>query len=71
MKLLRRYIIEEPNGGAHRDFESSAELLKKALFSHLDALSLIKKEDFLEKRILRYDKLCFFDELSWESTIVI
>ena len=57
-------IIKEPNGGAHRDFESSADSLKEALFNHLDALSLIKKEDFLERRILRYDKLCYFDELS-------
>ena len=57
-------IIKEPNGGAHRDFESSADLLRKALFKHLDALSLVEKEDFLERRILRYDKLCYFDELS-------
>ena len=57
-------IIDEPNGGAHRDFKSSAELLKKSLFKHLDDLSLIKKEDFLERRISRYDKLCYFKDLS-------
>ena len=57
-------IIDEPNGGAHRDFESSAELLKESLFNHLNDLSLIGKEDFLERRILRYDKLCYFKELS-------
>ena len=57
-------IIKEPNGGAHRDFESSAELLEAELLKHLDALSFIKKEDFLERRIMRYDKLCYFDELS-------
>ena len=55
-------IVEEPNGGAHRDFESSAKLLKKSIFKHLDALSLIKKDTFLERRISRYEKLCYFKE---------
>ena len=57
-------IIEEPNGGAHRDFESSAECLKKALFKHLNLLSIIGKEDFLNRRIGRYDNLCYFEELN-------
>ena len=56
-------IIEEPNGGAQRDFQSSADLLKESLLKHLDSLSLITSEDFLEKRIKRYDKLSYFDEI--------
>jgi len=55
-------IVEEPNGGAHRDFESSAKLLKKSIFKHLDALSLIKEDTFLERRISRYEKLCYIKE---------
>ena len=39
----------------HRDFESSAELLKESIFKHLDALSLIKEDTFFERRISRYD----------------
>ena len=56
-------IIEEPNGGAQRDFQSSADLLKESLLKHLDSLSLITSEDFLEKRIKRYDKLSYFEEI--------
>ena len=56
-------IIDEPNGGAHRDFQSSADLLKKSLIKHLDSLSLTTSEDFLEKRIQRYDKLSYFEEV--------
>ena len=56
-------IINEPNGGAQRDFQSSADLLKESLLKHLDSLSLITSEDFLEKRIQRYDKLSYFEEI--------
>ena len=56
-------IIAEPNGGAQRDFQSSADLLKESLLKHLDSLTSITSEDFLEKRIQRYDKLCYFEEI--------
>ena len=55
-------IVDEPNGGAQRDFQSSAELLKKALLNHLDSLSSISSENFLERRIQRYDQLSYFEE---------
>ena len=56
-------IIEEPNGGAHRDFESSADLLKKALIEEVELLSKIKPEKFLENRIKKYDALGYFKEV--------
>ena len=56
-------IISEPNGGAQRDFQSSANLLRESLLKHLGSLSLITPEDYLEKRIQRYDKLSYFEEL--------
>ena len=56
-------IIAEPNGGAQRDFQSSADLLKESLLRHLDSLTSISSEDFLEKRIQRYDKLSYFEEI--------
>jgi len=55
-------IIPEPNGGAHRDFHSSANVLKDALINNLTALSTIKSDDFLENRIKKYDKLGYFEE---------
>ena len=56
-------IIEAPNGGAHRDFESSADLLKKALIEEVELLSKIKPEKFLENRIKKYDALGYFKEV--------
>ena len=56
-------IIEEPKGGAHRDFNASAKLLKSALIDELKVLTKIKREDFLENRIKKYDALGYFEEL--------
>ena len=56
-------IIEEPNGGAHRDFESSADLLKKALIEEVELLSKIKPEKLLDNRIKKYDALGYFKEV--------
>ena len=56
-------IIEEPNGGAHRDFESSADLLKKALIEEVELLSKIKPEKFLDNRIKKYDALGYYKEV--------
>ena len=56
-------IIEEPNGGAHRDFESSADVLKKALIEEVELLSKIKPEKFLDNRIKKYDALGYFKEV--------
>ena len=55
-------IIEEPNGGAHRDFESSSRLLKDALIEELDILSEVDPSEFLDNRIKKYDSLGFFEE---------
>ncbi len=57
-------IIEEPNGGAHRDFESSADLLKKALIEEINSLKKIEPSEFLDNRINKYDALGFFKENS-------
>ena len=55
-------IVDEPNGGAHRDFESAADLLKEVLFKYLDSLTLVRAEEFLDRRIHRYEKLSYFHE---------
>ena len=55
-------VIDEPNGGAHRDFESSANLLKLELLKQLDILQTYDRNQFLDNRIKRYDKLGYFEE---------
>ena len=55
-------IIKEPNGGAHRDFESSANSLKDAIVEELEILLKIDPSKFLDMRIDKYDSLGYFDE---------
>jgi len=56
-------IIQEPYGGAHRNFQASADVLKEVLLNNLEMLSKIEPDDFLENRIKKYDKLGFFEEI--------
>lgn len=50
-------IIEEPLGGAHRDYEEIAKRLKQRLLLDIDAMSGLSKEELLERR---YKKLMSF-----------
>lgn len=47
-------VIPEPVGGAHRDHEGSAKILKKAILKHLYELAKIPTEELVEKRMTRY-----------------
>ena len=50
-------IIEEPLGGAHRDFNIIAAKLKKVLLEELDSFKDVDPDSFLERRIERYEKM--------------
>jgi acetyl-CoA carboxylase carboxyl transferase subunit alpha len=50
-------IIEEPLGGAHRDYEEIGKRLKQRLLIDIDAMSGLSKEELLERR---YKKLMSF-----------
>ena len=56
-------IIEEPNGGAHRDIESSSQNLKSAILSELKELEPVDPISFIDLRIQKYDKLGFYEDL--------
>ena len=55
-------IIKEPLGGAHRDFEKIAEKVKNAILSEIKLIQESKIDNFLEKRIDRYDKMGIFSK---------
>ena len=55
-------VILEPNGGAHRDSESSAKNLESALLNALNDFKSIEPKQFLDMRIEKYDKLGFFEQ---------
>ena len=55
-------IIKEPLGGAHRDFEKIAEKVKNTILKEIKVIQESKIDDFLEKRINRYDKMGIFSK---------
>jgi len=46
-------IIPEPLGGAHRDYETTAVLIKKSLSAHLKTLKSLSVSQLLDQRYLR------------------
>jgi acetyl-CoA carboxylase carboxyl transferase subunit alpha len=55
-------IIPEPIGGAHRDWDATAQILKNSLKKNLKDLSSIPVEKLLEKRYAKYRKIGIFSE---------
>lgn len=55
-------IIEEPFGGAHRNHEEAASILKKAIIEELDLMSKVKKEKLLDNRIKKFQDMGFWKE---------
>lgn len=55
-------IIEEPLGGAHRDFNIIAAKLKQVLLEELDSFKDVDPDSFLEQRIERYEKMGVYKE---------
>ena len=52
----------EPSGGAHRHFDSTADILKETILIEIKELQKNLSNDFLESRVSRYDKLGVFRE---------
>ena len=55
-------IIDEPSGGAHRNHQDAAAILKAALLEELELVSKIKKDKLLENRIKKFEKMGFWKE---------
>lgn len=55
-------IVDEPEGGAHKDHTEAAKILKSVLIEELDTVIKIKKDKLLELRIKKFDAMGFFKE---------
>jgi len=55
-------IVDEPFGGAHRNHEEAASILKKALIEELDIMSKVKREKLLDNRIKKFQDMGFWKE---------
>lgn len=60
-KIIDR-IIPEPQGGAHRNPQQAAMVLKDALIQELTALKKIKPEKLIEKRVEKFCKMGAWNE---------
>ncbi len=56
-------IIPEPPGGAHWDYDQSAEILKNYLLPVLQELKKIPAQDRVNNRIEKFGKMGFWEEL--------
>ena len=50
-------IIKEPIGGAHREFDKTASLLKSSILAEIKKFQSVDPNDFLDQRISRYEKM--------------
>ncbi|MFQ5706981.1 MAG: acetyl-CoA carboxylase carboxyltransferase subunit alpha [bacterium] len=55
-------IVKEPLGGAHRDYDAAAEILRKSIIAELNELEKIPAEKLIEARIEKYGKMGVFKE---------
>ncbi|MBO8131110.1 MAG: acetyl-CoA carboxylase carboxyltransferase subunit alpha [Candidatus Marinimicrobia bacterium] len=55
-------IIPEPIGGAHRDYDLSAQNVKKAILKHLRELIKIPVDKLISDRIEKYSRMGSWDE---------
>jgi len=55
-------IIKEPIGGAHRNYDEAANILKNTILSELEELKKIPTEDLVEQRIEKFGKMGFWKE---------
>ncbi len=57
-------IVPEPKGGAHQDWEKTAEYLKAAIIRNLDELQSVPPEELIDGRIEKYGKIGYYDEVT-------
>jgi acetyl-CoA carboxylase carboxyl transferase subunit alpha len=54
-------VIKEPIGGAHRDHEEAADLLKEQLVESLNRLMKLSADELIEQRIEKYSSMGQFE----------
>jgi acetyl-CoA carboxylase carboxyl transferase subunit alpha len=55
-------VIQEPLGGAHRDYEAAAQTLKARILQEINDLEKIPAEQLVAQRIEKYGKMGFFEK---------
>ena len=61
-------VINEPLGGAHKDYEKAALLVKEAIVRSLDSLKGVSPEALKEQRYERFSNIAFYAEEKAEES---
>jgi acetyl-CoA carboxylase carboxyl transferase subunit alpha len=56
-------IIPEPLGGAHRDYDATAVILKERILKELEELDKLPVKQLVEQRIEKYGRMGFFERM--------
>ena len=59
-KIVDR-IIQEPEGGAHRNHKEASDFLKSAILEELKPLEKIDPDKFLDMRIKKYSAMGYWE----------
>ena len=60
-------VVPEPLGGAHWDYDQAAEILKNYLIPVIKSLQEIPAEERVNKRIEKFGKMGFWEEVAEEK----
>jgi len=60
-------IIEEPQGGAHRDLEFQSERIREGLWTHLQELLKMSADELIEDRYNKFRKIGYFQMAEAEA----
>lgn len=60
-------VIEEPLGGAHRNYEEAAASVKNTILKSLDGLQKLDTEELVQQRLDKYDKMGEWQEANESS----
>jgi len=55
-------IVDEPIGGAHRNHQEAANILKNTLIEEIAEVNKIKRDKLLDNRIKKFEKMGFWKE---------
>ena len=55
-------VIEEPPGGAHRNYDKMADILKNTILKELEALKQIPTDELIRNRIEKFGNMGFWSE---------
>jgi acetyl-CoA carboxylase carboxyl transferase subunit alpha len=55
-------VVSEPMGGAHRDVDGAAKMIKERILVHLNDLSTLSGEELIRQRLEKYGRMGFYKE---------